>query len=68
MTIIILLDAGIAVNPEPVHTLKNPTEVAYGIFNITLVYFSALLICNLHTIELTHLKCASLVFSIFTEL
>lgn len=40
MTIIILLDAGIAVNPEPGHTLKNPTEGTYiGIFNITLVYF-----------------------------
>lgn len=40
MTIIILLDAGIAVNSEPGHTLKNPTEGTYiGIFNITLVYF-----------------------------
>lgn len=38
-------------NPEPVHTLKNPPAGACSIFHRSYVFFTVLLIHDLHMIE-----------------
>lgn len=44
MTIIILIYATMSANPEPEHTLKNPTEVTYNTFYCIYVSLTVLLI------------------------
>lgn len=44
MTIIILIYAAMSANPEPEHTLKNPTEVAYNTFYCIYISLTVLLI------------------------
>lgn len=59
MIVIIILHAGVSATPRAhVHTLKNPPEVACGTFLYRVyVFFTVLLIGNLHTVEFTHLQC-----------